>query len=59
MQTDWKIYTRGAVKTFGEERTALASLQTPVFTNGMLTGSAGRSIILQFGDPFLGQFGKL
>jgi len=59
MQTDVKIYTRGAVTTFGEERTALASLQAPVFTNGYAYRNCWpRSIILQFGDPFLGQFGK-
>ena len=60
MQTDWKIYTRGAVKTFAEERTALASLQTPVFTIRYAYRNCWpRSIILQFRVPFLGQFGKL
>ena len=55
-----KIYARVAVTTFREERTALASLQTPVFTNGYAYRNCWpRSIILQFGDPFLGQFGKL
>jgi hypothetical protein len=39
---------------------AIASLQTPVFTNGYAYRNRWpRSIILQYGDPYLGQFGKL